>query len=535
MTDAATDLPAVIGVIGAGTMGAGIAQLAAQTGARTLLHDPIPEALERGIAGIAAALDKLASREKITAEEAEAIKARIEPAAALEQLAAATFVIEAAPERMELKLDLFGKLAQIVAPDAVFATNTSSLSVTEIAAGTPGPERVVGFHFFNPAPVMKLVEVVAGQASSAEALATAHAVGEAMGKTTIDAADVAGFLVNRCNRPYSLEALRLLGERLATVEQIDRITRLGGGFRMGPFELMDLIGIETNLAVVESLYRASYGEPRYQPSPLQARMVASGRFGRKSGSGWYDYANGTTGFRPADPDPLILGGGDGRLVLITGTLPIAVELRRSATRDGWDVREEPDPDGAEPWLTVDCAGTLARGSGPSEPVDSTWHGVRARLLYDGSLAVTDPTAVGFHFLPPFRTCKLAELTSTPSTPLLAIERAEEFFASVGCHCEHVDDAPGLALGRIVAQLINEAAFLIGEGNGSPEDVDAGMRLGVNHPRGPVEWSAMIGLEHIVSILDALHREHGEPRYRVAPLLRRRAALGEPGLAELPES
>ncbi|MHB8693659.1 MAG: 3-hydroxyacyl-CoA dehydrogenase NAD-binding domain-containing protein [Solirubrobacteraceae bacterium] len=533
MIDVATDLPAVIGVIGAGTMGAGIAQLAAQTGARTLLHDPIPEALERGIAGIGAALDKLASREKITTEEAEAIKARIEPAATLEELAAATFVIEAAPERIELKLELFGKLAEIVAPDAVFATNTSSLSVTEIAAGTPGPERVVGFHFFNPAPVMKLVEVVAGQASSDEALATAHAVGEAMGKTTIDAADVAGFLVNRCNRPYSLEALRLLSERVATVEQIDRITRLGGGFRMGPFELMDLIGIETNLAVVESLYRASYGEPRYQPSPIQARMVASGRLGRKSASGWYDYSSGTTGYRPTDPDPLILGGGDERLIVITGTLPIAQELRRSATRDGWDVRDQPDPDGAEPWLTVDCAGTAATAA--STPVDQAWHGPRARLLYDGSLAVTDPTAVGFHFLPPFRQCKLAELATTPSTPLLAIERAEEFFASVGCHCEHVSDAPGLALGRIVAQLINEAAFLIGEGNGSPEDVDAGMRLGVNHPRGPVEWSAMIGLEHVVSILDALHREHGEPRYRVAPLLRRRAALGAPGLADLPDS
>jgi 3-hydroxybutyryl-CoA dehydrogenase len=380
---------------------------------------------------------------------------------------------------------------------------------------------------------MKLVEVVAGQASSERALEIARAVGEAMGRTPIDAVDVAGFLVNRVNRPFSLESLRLLQERIGTVEQIDRIERLGGGFRMGAFELMDLVGIETNHAVAESFQRQSYAEPRYQPSPIAARMVASGNYGRKTGRGWYDYSSGTDAYRPDDPDPLILGGGDHRLVVITGSIPLAVELRRSATRDGWDVRDAPDAAGAEPWLTIDCSG---RADGAPEPTGGSGAvGPRARLLHDSSLALAEPTAVGFHCLPPFRQCKLAELTRTPSTSLLAIERAEEFFASVGCHCEHVGDAPGLVLGRVVAQLINEAAFLIGEGNGSPEDVDAGMRLGVNHPRGPVEWSAMIGLEHIVSILDALHREHGEPRYRVAPLLRRRAALGERGLAELPES
>ena len=536
MTDSEAQLPTTIGVIGAGIMGAGIAQLAAQTGARTLLHDPIPEALEKGVGGIGNALERLASRGKITAEEADAIKARIEPVADLQGLAEATFVIEAAPERMDLKLDLFGQLAQIVAPDAVLATNTSSLSVTEIAAGVGGdgfPERVIGLHFFNPPPVMKLVEVVAGQASSERALEIARAVGEAMGRTPIDAADVAGFLVNRCNRPFSLESLRLLQERIGTVEQIDRIQRLGGGFRMGAFELMDLVGIETNHAVAESFQRQSFGEPRYQPSPIAARMVAAGDYGRKTGRGWYDYSGGTGAYRPEDPDPLILGGGDGRLVVITGSLPLAAELRRSATRDGWDVRDARDPAGAEPWLTIDCSGRCEGRPGPTGGSGAL--GPRARLLYDTSLALSEPTAVGFHCLPPFRECKLTELTRTPSTSLLAIERAEEFFASVGCHCEHVGDAPGLVLGRVVAQVINESAFLIGEGNGAPHDVDAGMRLGVNHPRGPVEWSTMIGLEHVVAILDALHRELGEPRYRVAPLLRHRLALGAAGLADLPDA
>jgi 3-hydroxybutyryl-CoA dehydrogenase len=523
MSTSETELPAVIGVIGAGTMGAGIAQLAAQTGARTLLHDPIPEALERGVAGIGAALEKLVGRGKLEAEEAAAIRERVVSAETLEELAPCGLIIEAAPERMDIKLQLFTALAEVVAPDAVLATNTSSLSVTEIAAGTPGPERVVGLHFFNPAPVMRLVEVVAGQASSPAALATARAVGEAMGKTAIDAADIAGFLVNRCNRPFSLEALRLLQAQVATVEQIDRIARLGGGFRMGPFELMDLVGIETNHAVAESFYRATFGEPRYQPSPLQARMVASGRLGRKTGAGWFDYSGGVKEYRDADPDPLVLGGGDDRLVVIIGDLPLAAELRRSATRDGWDVHQDAEDTEAEPWLTIDCAGVDFM-----EP-DVAPRGPRARLLHDTSLATSEPTAVGFHCLPPFLKCKLVELTRTPLTSLLAIERAEEFFASVGCHAEHVDDAPGLGLGRIVAALINEAAFLIGEGNGTPEDVDAGMQLGVNHPRGPVAWSREIGLEHVVAILDALHLELGEPRYRVAPLLRKLHALGAGGL------
>jgi 3-hydroxybutyryl-CoA dehydrogenase len=215
-------VPETIGVIGAGTMGAGIAQLAAQAGARTLLFDSVPEALGRGASRIDEALDRSVTKGRLTAGAAAAARARVQPISSLERLAPCGIVIEAAPERLALKLELFGAVAKVVSADCVLATNTSSLSVTGIAAGVPGPERVVGLHFFNPAPVMRLVEVVAGTASSAEALAVARAVGDAMGKHVIDAADIAGFLVNRCNRPFSLEALRLLAARVATVEQIDR-------------------------------------------------------------------------------------------------------------------------------------------------------------------------------------------------------------------------------------------------------------------------------------------------------------------------
>jgi 3-hydroxybutyryl-CoA dehydrogenase len=502
-------VPDTIGVIGAGTMGAGIAQLAAQAGARTLLYDAFPEGLARGVALIENGLARQVERGRMSAEVSAEVRGRLEPAESMESLAAAGMVIEVAPERMDLKLQIFGALGELVSKACVLATNTSSLSVTEIAAGVTHPERVVGLHFFNPAPVMKLVEVVAGEISGPDALAVARAVGEAMGKRVVDAVDIAGFLVNRCNRPFSLEALRLLEERVADVEIIDRVVRMGGGFRMGPFELMDLIGIETNHAVAESLFRASFGEPRYQPSYLQARMVASGRLGRKTGSGWYSYVDGAGA--PEDPAVPVLASGawDGRVLSVVGDLPVMGALASAAEGVGFEVRREPDE---AAWLTLSEVAVV--GDGP-----------QARLLWDGSLHALDPFAAGFHLVPPLESAKLMEVTSTDQTDPLAAHRLSELGAALGLEVEPVADAPGLVLGRIVAQLINEAAFLIGSGNGSPEDVDAGLQLGVNHPRGPVAWSRLLTLRHVVGLLDGLYRERGEPRYRVAPLLRRRLALG----------
>ncbi|HEX5910225.1 MAG TPA: 3-hydroxyacyl-CoA dehydrogenase NAD-binding domain-containing protein, partial [Thermoleophilaceae bacterium] len=349
-------VPEPIGVVGAGTMGLGIAQLAAGTGARTLLHDPVPDALAAAPERMARALERPVAKGRMTAADAEAIVGRVEPVARISGLAPCAVVIEAAPERLELKHELFAELAGVVDAGCVLATNTSSLSVTELAAPVAHPERVVGLHFFNPAPVMRLVEVVAGQASSAEALATTRAVGEAMGKRVIDARDIAGFLVNRVNRPFSLESLRLLQEGVADAAQIDRIVRLGAGFRMGPFELMDLIGIDTNHAVAEEFHRRTYGEPRYRPSAAAARMVAAGTLGRKTGSGWFAYAEGRE-HRPPDPDPPPAGGGDGRAVPVAGAGAVADALRAALAGAGFD----PDPATAEPWLTIGCDGPAGQG------------------------------------------------------------------------------------------------------------------------------------------------------------------------------
>jgi 3-hydroxybutyryl-CoA dehydrogenase len=289
-----------IGVLGAGTMGRGIAQVAALGGYPTVIHDVAPDLAEAGAAALREALAKGASRERWSEEEAEAAADRVETAADLDELSGCDLLIEAAPEDVELKRDLFVRLARTLGPEPVFATNTSSLRVSEIAEGVPNPERVVGMHFFNPPALMKLVEIVAAERSSQEALAAATDVAERMGRTPIRAKDSPGFVANRLARPFSLESLRMLGDGVAHVATIDRIVRLGGGFRMGPFELLDLIGLDVNLEIARSFFRQG-GEPeRWRPSPIQEKLVAEGRFGRKSGHGYHDY--GEESKREPDPE-----------------------------------------------------------------------------------------------------------------------------------------------------------------------------------------------------------------------------------------
>ncbi|HEX6117777.1 MAG TPA: 3-hydroxyacyl-CoA dehydrogenase NAD-binding domain-containing protein [Solirubrobacterales bacterium] len=289
-----------VGVAGAGTMGSGIAQLACLGRHETFLHDPDAAALAAGEERVRAGLLKGADRGRWTREEAEAASARLVAAPRLEDLSGCDLVIEAAPESLGLKREVFDRLAAACGPETVLATNTSSLSVTAIAAEVERPERVCGMHFFNPPVLMRLVEVVPGTETDAEVAGAVTALAERMGRTPVRAADEIGFIANRCARPYSLEGLRLLGDRVATVEQIDSICRLGGGFRMGPFELTDLVGVDVNFEVAKSFWEQSFHEPRWQPSPIQAKMVAAGRLGRKSGRGYYDYAAGP--HRADDPE-----------------------------------------------------------------------------------------------------------------------------------------------------------------------------------------------------------------------------------------
>jgi 3-hydroxybutyryl-CoA dehydrogenase len=437
-----------IGVCGAGTMGAGIAQLGCLAALEMFLFDPDEAALASGAERFRADLERGADRGRWSAAEAETAGDRLHPVSSLDDLAGCELVIEAAPEDLAVKRELFGRLEGACGPEAVLATNTSSLSVTAIAAGASRPQRICGMHFFNPPALMRLVEVVAGDETGPEALGAATEVAERMGRTPVRAADGIGFLANRSARPFSLEALRLCGERVAEPEQIDRIVRIGGGYRMGPFELMDLIGIDVNLEVAKSFYEQSFGEPRWRPHPLQARMVAAGRLGRKTGRGWYSYGDGP--HRSVDPVP------------------------------------------AEP----------------------------------GPLADREPAieaAVHWVALPDLERAQLVEIAAPPGGSPDAQATAERYFAALGKHVERLPgDAPGLVLGRIVCQLVNEACFAVGEGVGSAEDVDTALRRGFNHPRGPFEWLAEIGPRRVLAALESLRTELGEERYRPAPYLRRLA-------------
>lgn len=278
-----------IAVIGSGTMGGGIAQVAAQAGLNVVLYDVSQEMLKKAAGQIEAQLMRAVEKGRMEKDAAYGVLGRIAPSTALADAAGCQLALEAAPEVLALKQSIFRDLAAVLPPDAILATNTSTLSVTQIGASVLDPSRVVGMHFFNPPPLMPLVEVIGGAETSEATIEAALALAHQMGKTPVRAKDVPGFIVNRVARPFYLEALRLLSDGVADPATIDRLVRGGGKFRMGPFELMDLIGLDINYAASQSVYNAYFQEPRFRPSILQQRMVESGRLGRKSGRGWYDY------------------------------------------------------------------------------------------------------------------------------------------------------------------------------------------------------------------------------------------------------
>jgi 3-hydroxybutyryl-CoA dehydrogenase len=434
-----------LGVVGAGTMGAGIAQLGSQAGWETFLHDPIAD-VDAAIARVVARWERKGSAFEPPLRAPE-----------LGDLAGCDVIVEAVPERLDLKQQLFAQLGA-VAPGAVLASNTSSIPITAIAAGAPDPSRVVGMHFFNPPPVMRLVEVIPAMQTAPGAVDAVRALGEAMGKRVIECADVAGFVVNRTNRPFGLEALRALGERIADVETIDRIYRLGGGFRMGPFELQDLVGIDVGYEVSLSFHELGFGESRWRPSPLSARMVAAGWLGRKSGRGWYAYEPDTE-HRPGDPEAPEATGG----ATVEGSGPLADALRELAG------------DAGGPAIAVDGLGGTVDG----EP---------------------------FYAIVPLQ---LAEVTG---------DAGAAAFSGLGLHTARVAPAPGGVLPRAICQLVNEAHFSLGEGVAEARDIDDGLVLGLNHPRGPLAWGELLGRDAVLATLSALRAVHGDA-YRAAPALR----------------
>jgi 3-hydroxybutyryl-CoA dehydrogenase len=490
-------------VVGAGIMGAGIAQVAAQAGHAVWLHDAREGAAMQAKTRMAVALDALVGKARMTPEAATQTLARITPVADLHAAAGAALVVEAIVEDLAAKRALFKQLEAGVGSDCVLATNTSSISVTAIARGLARPGRLVGMHFFNPVPLMKLVEVVSGLQTDPAVAAAIFDLSKAWGKVPVHAKSTPGFIVNRIARPYYAETLALLLEQAATPQVIDACLR-AAGFRMGPCELMDLIGHDTNFAVTCSVYEANFQDKRYVPSLVQREMVDGGLLGRKSGRGFYAYPDGA----PALPVAVHAAPATAREVAVHGEGPIADRLEQAAT-----------------------AALAPQGWGPLRVRESGWTGLHiddARLvLTDGrtagelALELGPDTAV---FDRPLR------LPSPPGTALAYAvadsasaawrEQAPAWLAALGFAPLPVADAPGLVVARTVAMLVNEAADVVLQGVCTPEGADAAMKLGVNYPAGPFEWLAGWQPAPVLGVLAALDACYRGERYRASPWLRR---------------
>ena len=493
---------AQVAVVGTGAMGAGIAQVALQAGHPVLLYDVGEGAAARGKGQILQRLSRLVEKGRLGAAAAEGMGAALQVVDSLDALADADLVIEAIVEKLDAKRELFQALEARVRRETLLATNTSSVSVTAIAAGLQYPERLAGLHFFNPAPLMALVEVVSGLATSQATRATLFATAQAWGKQPVHARSTPGFIVNRVARPFYAESLRLLEEGAADVPTLDALLRDAGGFPMGAFELMDLIGHDVNAAVTRSVFDAFAQDPRFKPSLLQQELVAAGRLGRKSGLGFYDYREGEAGCSasqcPASPAPMG--------IRVEGDLGPAAALLEGIRAAGIEVTTAP---GEGLIRLAHC--TLALTDGRTATTRSADEGFPDLVLFDLVLDWAQPARIA-----------LSVADQAPDTALAA---AAGLLQRAGWVPTAIDDAPGLVVMRTLAMLANEAADAVLQAVASAQAIDLAMRLGTNYPRGPLAWAQAVGCQRIWQVLSHLQAHYGEDRYRPSAYLRRHALSG----------
>jgi 3-hydroxybutyryl-CoA dehydrogenase len=499
-----TDAPVL--VVGAGIMGSGIAQVAAQAGHPVWLHDLRPGAAEQARAKLGGTFDGLVAKGRMAAADAAAALGRLQPIAALESARDAAVVVEAIVENLQAKQALFQQLETLVADSAVLATNTSSISVTAIANGLRAPGRVVGMHFFNPVPLMKLVEVVSGLQTAEAAAESVFELARRWGKAPVHARSTPGFIVNRIARPYYAEALALLLERATMPQVLDACLR-SAGFRMGPCELMDLIGHDTNFAVTRSVFEANFYDRRYQPSLVQREMVDGGLLGRKSGQGFYRYPGGP----PALPVAVHEAPAAAQEVIVHGAGAVAdwLEAQTGAalSRQGWG----PARDHGSGWVGLSVDGArlhLTDGRTAGEVADAA--GIDGVAVFDRPLQLGGAPGM-----------VIAYAVAAQAAPAWG-QQAAAWLSAVGTAPQRVADVPGLVVARTVAMLINEASDAVLQGVCTEAAADAAMKLGVNYPAGPFEWLAQWSATEVVDLLDSMDAHYRGERYRASPLLRTRS-------------
>jgi len=491
-----------LAVVGTGAMGRGIAQIAAQAGSEVLLLDAAPGAAAQAADAIRTQWQRLLDKGRLEPAQVEAFSARLKPVESVAQLSDCDLVIEAIVERLDAKRQLFAELERTVRPDAVLATNTSSLSVTAIAAGLAHPQRLAGFHFFNPVPLMKVVEVVAGFRTDPAVCARLREYAVQMGHRAVQAQDTPGFIVNHAGRAYGTEALRIAGEGVADAATIDRVLRDQAGFRLGPFELLDLTGLDVSHPVMESIYRQYYEEPRYRPSVIGAQRVAAGVLGRKSGEGFYRYVDGVAQQPPEQPVPAP-----------AALPPVWVPAR--ATRRAELLR-----------LVHGLGATLESGAAPSAGALI----VVAPLGFDVTTVAAverlDPTrTVGIDMLADDAATKRRVLATNPATRPDMRDAAHALFARDGKAVSMIRDSGGFITQRVVASIVNIASDICQQRICTPADLETAVTLGLGYPQGPLAMGDLYGPTNMLEVLFNLQTVYGDPRYRPSPWLRRRGALG----------
>jgi 3-hydroxybutyryl-CoA dehydrogenase len=489
-------------VVGAGIMGTGIAQIAAQAGIEVLLFDNREGAAQSARDNLEQTLEKLVGKGKVLAADAQAALDRLRVATALTELKDVDLVVEAIIERLDAKQALLAQLEAVVGDDCILATNTSSLSVTSIARECRRPERVAGFHFFNPVPLMKVVEVIDGLASDPQVGDRLQALASRMGHRGIRAKDTPGFIINHAGRAYSTEALQILKEGVTEPAEIDRILREGLGFRMGPLELFDLTALDVSHPVIESIYNQFYQEPRYRPAALTRQMLEAGHVGRKVGRGFYRYANGQ-----------IVDAPPAQTVPVVETLP-SVWLGTESEVDRANLTALLEQLGAE----------VEQGATPSGNALC----LLAPYGLDAAGAVerfdTDPTRT-VCIDPLLDSARYRTLMLNPATRVDMRNAAHALLARDGVGVSVINDSVGFVAQRVLAMIVNLAGDIVQQRIASVEDLDEGVRRGLGYPQGPLAWGDSVGSKRLLTILQRMTELTGDPRYRPGPWLRRRATLG----------